>query len=786
MDRMGKACEEGAFPNRPYVPPMFVGMVGLVVCDVLVLRGVADIAVAACAALVCLLIGLVLLRSGHVRASHVVIALAAGVFVAGIWSSVALARLDAAVSELASTPVSQCSIVVEGDASESEGSWTVRARVLLPQGGEARVWLTSPESVARGETLRVIGRFAANGDDEWGVSSRSQGIAGRVKAVRIVEREPASGVVGALASLREQMVLTIAPESGDGQALLAGVVAGDRRQLKASGVSDVFSSAGLSHLIAVSGAHLAVVAALVDGVLLVTGVSRGARSGCSLLLSGLFVMACGCPMSALRSWAMLVATTLGRGTGRRGHAPSGLALAGIVMCLSDPFCATDLGFQLSALSVAALSLLSRYVGSVLDALAPPRSYRDMRLVPRSLRPSASKVRRYVRASLVASLTCQMATWALVVTTFGRLSLVAPLASVIVGPLLSPLVLAGLLACLLAFVPLIGDVAMAAAAALSSGVVGIARLLASVPFASIPVVAPPWLLLLSLGMGVLLLVWWPSPSHCLLRRGAAALAVLLVGAFLRLYVLVPPSVIVLDVGQGDAILVRDGPHALLVDTGPSGAIAEALARQHALWLDGIVLSHLHDDHVGGVGDLAGLVPTGSLYVGDGVSGELDGDLGDEARLLVGNGASELRAGDELRLGGFTLACLWPKDATSGSENEDSVCLLLTYGEGEGALKMLLTGDAESDVLAQILDEVGDIDVLKVGHHGSRVSITEGEAASLRAEVAVASAGEGNSYGHPTPECVEVLENSGSWFLCTKDHGDVTVTPGSSGVGVTLER
>lgn len=782
MDRMGKACEDGAFPNRPYVPPMFVGMIGLIVCDVLVLRGVADIAVAACTALVCLLIGLVLLRLGYVRASHVVTALAAGVFVAGIWSSVALARLDAAMTELASTPVSQCLIAVEGDASESEGSWTVRARVCLPQGGEARVWLTSPESVTRGETLRVIGRYTANGDDEWGVSSRSQGIAGRVKAVRIVEREPASGVVGALASLREQMVSTIAPESGDGQALLAGVVAGDRRQLKASGLSDVFSSAGLSHLIAVSGAHLAVVAALVDGGLLVIGVSRGARSGCSLLLSGLFVMACGCPMSALRSWAMLVAATLGRGTGRRGHAPSGLALAGIVMCLSDPFCATDLGFQLSALSVAALSLLLRYVGSVLDALAPPRSYRDMRLVPRSLRPSASKARRYVRASLVASLTCQMATWALVVTTFGRLSLVAPLASVVVGPLLSPLVLVGLLACLLAFVPLIGDVAMAAAVALSSGVVGLARLLASTPFASIPVVAPPWLPLLSLGMGALLLVWWPRPSRCLLRRGAAALTVLLVGMFLRLYVLVPPSVTVLDVGQGDAILVRDGPHALLVDTGPSGAIAEALARQHTLWLNGVVLTHLHDDHVGGVGDLAGLVPTGSLYVGDGVSGE----LGDEARLLVGNGASELRAGDELCLGGFTLACLWPKDATSGSENEDSVCLLLTYGEGEGALKMLLTGDAESDVLAQILDEVGDIDVLKVGHHGSRVSITEGEAASLRAEVAVASAGEGNSYGHPTPECVEVLETSGSWFLCTKDHGDVTVTPGSSGVGVTLER
>ena len=101
-------------------------------------------------------------------------------------------------------------------------------------------------------------------------------------------------------------------------------------------------------------------------------------------------------------------------------------------------------------------------------------------------------------------------------------------------------------------------------------------------------------------------------------------------------------------------------------------------------------------------------------------------------------------------------------------------------------MLLTGDAESNVLDSIVSQVGDIDVLKVGHHGSRVSLDGGQAAVLRAEVAVASAGEGNSYGHPAPECVETLEGSDAWFLCTKDHGDVTLSPGERGVGVLCER
>lgn len=239
-------------------------------------------------------------------------------------------------------------------------------------------------------------------------------------------------------------------------------------------------------------------------------------------------------------------------------------------------------------------------------------------------------------------------------------------------------------------------------------------------------------------------------------------------------------------RGDAILVRDGPHALLVDTGPGDTITDALARQHVLWLDAVIVTHLHDDHTGGIDDLAGLVPTGSLYVGEGVSGSLPEGLGRDADRLVGSGIGELCAGDEVRLGGFTMTCLWPREATDGSENEDSVCLLLTYGEGGAGLRMLLTGDAESNVLDSIVSQVGDIDVLKVGHHGSRVSLDGGQAAVLRAEVAVASAGEGNSYGHPAPECVETLEGSGAWFLCTKDHGDVTLSPGERGVGVLCER
>ena len=122
---------------------------------------------------------------------------------------------------------------------------------------------------------------------------------------------------------------------------------------------------------------------------------------------------------------------------------------------------------------------------------------------------------------------------------------------------------------------------------------------------------------------------------------------------------------------------------------------------------------------------------------------------------------------IRVGEFACRVVWPQGLVSGEENADSLCLDVSYGNGEGAsLDMLLTGDTEQDELAEYADEVGDIDVLKVGHHGSEIAVAEKPLELLDPELAVASAGEGNSYGHPDPVCVSLLERAGARFLCTK--------------------
>lgn len=129
-------------------------------------------------------------------------------------------------------------------------------------------------------------------------------------------------------------------------------------------------------------------------------------------------------------------------------------------------------------------------------------------------------------------------------------------------------------------------------------------------------------------------------------------------------------------------------------------------------------------------------------------------------------------------------VWPRTEVDGLDNPDSLELTIAYAGRGRELLGLLTGDAEQDETGAVIaaGDVGDIDFLKVGHHGSEVSLTSEQAEALAPEVAVASAGEGNAYGHPRKECVEALVSAGARFLCTKDVGDVELRPGRDGVMV----
>ena len=669
------------------------------------------------------------------------------------------ARAQAA-SLVLDRPVSSFLLVVEGDPSVTMYGAAQRVRVVDDAGRTvARARLSSDEPFEDGTALRAVGRIEGLAPDDWG---RSRYMAGEVAEIRLVAtRSVEVGSGGAIGALRARMLACIDPARSASRALIAGIVCGRTTELNATAAADAFARTGTSHLIAVSGSHLALVSSLALIVLTRIGARPGVRAGVLLALMAAYVVFTGGAASAVRSLIM-VGLSLAAGLGqRRGHGLSALALTCMVLVIEDAGVVYDLGFQLSVASVLFIQVFYSYGACLLERLGVPPS---------------------IAEALSLTLCAQWGTLPLTIPVFGTCSLIVPVANLVLGPLMSALLVIGLvLSAAASLAPWAADLLLAVPDALAALSIFLARWLSDIPYSSILVASSPAYLVLYLMASVVYLVWADARRWQIAMAGILLPLAIIVHA-LRWAVFAPPAITVLDVGQADAVLIRDGRSALLVDAGVDDAVTEALARNNVFRLDAVLITHWDSDHCGGLEDVLEGVPVDKLLVAEGALEGMPPAIQD----LALPEATELELGDTVAVGGFACSVVWPQESVRGTENADSLVLSVHYEAAERSLDMLLTGDTEVPEEERYAARVGDVDVLKLGHHGSAASVDASVLDALRPELAIASAGEGNSYGHPTAACIEAVEASGARFLCTIDAGDVTVKPGSSGVTVRTER
>ena len=697
---------------------------------------------------------------------------------------------------------------VESMSSSRDGRQVARLR-LHTEAGDVLVAATLPAFpvIAAGTEVEVDGRLRPPPDDDpYGEYLRRTGASGSLRASWVSILAPPDG--GSLQALRDGAgdALRLAlpePEAG----LAAGILIGLRERVDRDLAAD-FATAGASHIVAISGWNIAIVAGLVGAVM------RGRpRRVVAVVVGGTivaYVVAAGASPSVVRAAVMAAVVLAARESGRAGRAAAALGLAAAILLLVDPAMIGDAGFRLSVMATAGLLAWASPLGARIGQL------------------HGGRVPGWLAESLGISLAAQAATLPDVIATFGRLSLVSPAVNLAVVPLV-PVAMAGGVAAMLAgglvafgAPSLVGVVTGLPGWLVLHVIVAVVRIAAGLPFAAIalpPGVAAPAAAIAAVTiLAVPLLLRrirarrggirrTPAPARpapvagsrsrrgpTAAQRGIAVAAALVIGvATLALGDAATRStrLVMLDVGQGDAILVESaGGARMLVDGGPDpDRLLLQLDARIPPWdrrIDVLVLTHPHEDHVAGLVRVLERYRVGRAYE-PGMHGSGPGWAAWNAALRDGPPHGTLAAGALIRLDEIRLTVLWPSPgtvleepaATGRAINDASVILL---GEASGR-RFLLTGDAEEDVdPALVARGLPRLDVLKVAHHGSGTATSAELLGVTQPAVALISVGADNDYGHPAPSALARLREAGAQVYRTDRDGTIEVALRPDGVVV----
>ena len=683
------------------------------------------------------------------------VGLVAGAIVSAGW---AIGALRASVA-LDGRAASSLEFVVQSDPSINDDAYSYTCDAIADGWRVGAVRLSCDRELSAGSRVRVIGRVSRFENDAYGRSRVLRGELRKVKAVRIVSID--GGSPGPLLRLRNELLTAIAPATDPARSLIAGVVCGRSSELRAQPAGEWFSVTGTAHLIAVSGSHLAVVGFVIEGALQKTRCSRGLQRALFAATLVAYAAFTGASPSAVRACCMVFATLVVNGAGRRRHGLSALFVTMSIFVLLRPTVLFEMGFQLSCASVLAILCFCPYVTYALGELGVPSGVASM---------------------LSVTLCSQLATLPITIPAFGAFSLIAPLANAVIGPVVSVLLAVSIVLAPFSLVGPLRTWALVVPMIAARCALFFEQLFAAMPGASVSV--PPdsmWIYLVPCLLAVLL-VWWPRPRARPMAVGLACLVLLAAIPYVYWDRFAPPSVTVLDVGQADAILIRQGGAVALVDCGLDERVVAALVRNNVHHIDAVFVTHWDEDHWGGLPAVLEQFSVGTIAV----AADALEDAPAEVLNRPGVEYRQVRRGDTVDIGSFCARVMWPFESVDGEGNEDSLVLLLSYVQEGKGLRMLLTGDAELDQEREFAQEVGDIEVLKLGHHGSKVSV-DGELLDvLKPELSIASAGEGNRYGHPSDVCVDAVREAGGAFACTIEHGDITITPTAKGFAMRCQR
>lgn len=597
-------------------------------------------------------------------------------------------------------------------------------------------------------------------------------------------------------------------------ALLLGEKTDTDKELK-----NLYKRCGILHILSISSLHITIIGMSLYKTLRRTGlpVAPCAVAGAVLLL--LYGFLTGFSVSACRAIGMYLIRMLGEICGRTYDMLTAVGILAVAMVLYRPFYLENTGFLLSFSAVLGIGALYPAMAGKRSPVRP-RYYGEPRL-----RLWLRKTLRALRMNALSSLAATLATLPVQLWFFYEAPVLAVVINLLVLPFMKPMLIVGLFSLIPGF---------GAAGILDRGILWwyetLCGLFDGLPFGSWNPGRPqPWQMLIyymALG-GIVLLGRRRRRSEGKSNEGKSGggrgsggkvsgqicrvslgvwQAVLTVAA-VAIFFIHPADrnqVIFLDVGQGDCCLIRtETGHNYLFDCGSSSrqkvgeyVLLPALKYYGITTLDGVFVSHPDVDHMNGIRELLELAVDNHLKIKSLILPTVEQSARQEqfgelleavAERNEGQKTTQttrvvwVSAGDAWESGSVRFLCLHPeRESGTMNENAYSECFYVDFGD----FTLLLTGDVEGSGEEALLEElqrrrIGQLDLLKIAHHGSRNSTTEALLQQLHPGTAIISCGSNNRYGHPHAELLNRLESAGVQWFCTKDYGAVIVETDKGG-------
>lgn len=679
---------------------------------------------------------------------------------------------------------------------------------------------TALDAIPLGAWVLVSGEFMAfsepSNPGEFDAFSyyRSLGVGGQLKkAVLLGKNGDRWTIREAMYRLRQRLherLYSVFPEREASvmAVLLLGEKSDTDKELK-----NLYKRCGILHILSISSLHITIIGMSLYRTLRRTGLSVApcAVAGAVLLL--LYGFLTGFSVSACRAIGVYLIRMLGEICGRTYDMLTAVGILAAAMVLYRPFYLENTGFLLSFSAVLGIGALYPAMAGKRSPVRP-RYYGEPRL-----RLWLRKTLRALRMNALSSLAATLATLPVQLWFFYEAPVLAVVINLLVLPFMKPMLIAGLFSLIPGF---------GAAGILDRGILWwyetLCGLFDGLPFGSWNPGRPqPWQMLIyymALG-GIVLLGRRRKRSEgksnegksgggrgsggkvsgqiCRVSLGVwqAVLTVAAVAIFL-IYPADRNQIIFLDVGQGDCCLIRtETGHNYLFDCGSSSrrkvgeyVLLPTLKYYGITTLDGVFVSHPDVDHMNGIRELLELAADNHLKIKSLVlpAVEQSARQGQFGELLMAvddrSGGQKTKqttrivwvsAGDAWESGSVRFLCLHPeKESGTMNENVYSECFYVDFGD----FTLLLTGDVEGSGEEALLAElqrrgIGQLDLLKIAHHGSRNSTTEEFLQQLHPGTAIISCGSNNRYGHPHAELLNRLESAGVQWICTKDYGAITV-------------